>query len=196
LVQAAPLTDAPGKARRLMRREQHAHAVEQLDAGAYGYLVSRTALLHPNGETFDVSMGLRGYFDALTKISAEPEKDFGELVRRRRRTCGLPVAPAAKVLPFLPVERNDDPNERAAVDMAAEQLLWNNAQGGELHEVRVRLAKRRLHEALLAVDEADLLNTTTKKRGQLEDTYIHEMKSYERLLRREDNSSSTPERAP
>jgi hypothetical protein len=36
----------------LMRREQHGHAVEQLDAGAYGYLVSRTALLYPKGETF------------------------------------------------------------------------------------------------------------------------------------------------
>ena len=47
VVQAAPFTEAPSKARRLIRREQHVHAVEQLDAGAYGYLVSRTALLHP-----------------------------------------------------------------------------------------------------------------------------------------------------
>ncbi len=66
MVQAAPFADASTKSRRLMRREQHVHAVEHLDAGAYGYLVSRTALLHPKGETFDVSMGLRGFFDALT----------------------------------------------------------------------------------------------------------------------------------
>ncbi len=76
--------DVPTKARRLMRREQHVHAVEHLDAGAYGYLVSRTALLHPQGKTFDVSMGLRGLFQALTKIAAQPDKDFGELVRRCR----------------------------------------------------------------------------------------------------------------
>jgi len=49
------------------------NAVEQLDAGAYGYLVSRTALLHPIGETFDVSMGLRGLFESLTKIASQSE---------------------------------------------------------------------------------------------------------------------------
>jgi hypothetical protein len=81
LVQTASFADPPPKARRLTRREHHVHAVEQLDAGAYGYLVSRTALLHPKGETFDISMGLRGFFEALTKIAAQPDKDFGELVR-------------------------------------------------------------------------------------------------------------------
>jgi hypothetical protein len=196
LVQAAPFTEAPTKARRLMRREQHLHAVEQLDAGAYGYLVSRTALLHPKGETFDVSMGLRGLFEALTTIAAQPAKNFGELVRLRRRKRGLPVAPAAKVLPFPLAERHDHPDERAAVDAAAEHLLRNDAVGVELHEACVQLAERRLREALLAVDEADLLNTTTKKRGQLEHAYTYEMKSYERLLKREDMSSSAPESAP
>jgi hypothetical protein len=39
LVQAASFSNTPTQARRLMRREQHVHAVEQLDAGAYGYLV-------------------------------------------------------------------------------------------------------------------------------------------------------------
>jgi hypothetical protein len=34
-------------------------------------------LIHPNGETFGVSMGLRGFFDALTKIATQPDKDFG-----------------------------------------------------------------------------------------------------------------------
>ena len=86
--------------RRLMHREQHVHAVEQLDAGAYGYLVSRTALLHPKGETFDVSMGLRGLFDALTKIAAQADKVFGALVRQRRRKRGRAVASAGTVLPL------------------------------------------------------------------------------------------------
>jgi hypothetical protein len=54
-------------------------------------------LLHPKGETFDVSMGVRGFFDTLTKIAAQPDKDFGEVVRQRRRQWGLPVAPAGKI---------------------------------------------------------------------------------------------------
>jgi len=30
-----------------MRHKRHGHAIEQLDTGAYGYLVTRTALLSP-----------------------------------------------------------------------------------------------------------------------------------------------------
>jgi hypothetical protein len=84
--------------------------------------VSRTALLHPNGETFEVSMGLRDLFQALTKIAAQPDKGFGELVRQRRRKRGLPVAPAGKVLPFLSSRGKDDPVKRAALDAAAESI--------------------------------------------------------------------------
>jgi hypothetical protein len=123
LVQTAPFTDAAAKARRLIRREQHIHAVEQLDAGVYGYLISRTALLHPQGETFDVSMGLQGLMQSLTKIAAQPEKDFGDLVRRRRRKRGLPVARAGKILPFVAAQSAYDSAERIVVDTAAERLL-------------------------------------------------------------------------
>jgi len=182
LVQAAPFTDAPTKARRLMRCEQHVHAVEQLDAGAYGYLISRTALLHPKGETFDVSMGLRGFFDALTKIAGQPEKDFGELVRQRRRKRGLPVALAGKVLPFLLVDCHDDPDECAVVNAAVEHLLRKDAQGGELHEARARLAERRVREAMLAMDQAALTNAPAWKLEHLEATYVQELNAYERLL--------------
>jgi hypothetical protein len=49
-------------------------------------------------------MGLRGFFDALSRIAAQPAKDFGELVRYRRRKRGLPIAPAGKVLLFLPAQ--------------------------------------------------------------------------------------------
>jgi hypothetical protein len=196
LVQTAPFADAPTNARRLMRREQHVHAVEQLDAGAYGYLVSRTALLHPQGETFDVSMGLRGLFHALTKIATQPEKDFGELVRQRRRKRGLPVARAGKILPFLAAQSVCDSAERVAVDTAAERLLWGEGHGDEWHEARVRLAERRLREALLALDQADLVNTPAWKRGGLEDAHAQEMNAYERLLRRDDGSPKASERTP
>jgi len=140
LVQAAPFTDAPTKARRLMRREQHVHAGEQLDAGAYGYLVSRTAVLHPQEETFDVSMGLRGFFEALTKIAAQPDKGSGELVRQRRRKRGLPVALAGKVLPFVPTRSEDNPAKQTIVDVLAESVLRDIAHGDELDE-ELRVAR-------------------------------------------------------
>jgi hypothetical protein len=95
------------------------YAAEQLDAGTYGYLVSRTALLHPKGEAFDISMGLRGPFEALTKIAAQPDKDFGELVRQRRRKHGLPVAPAGKVWPLPLVSIGENPR----IDVVAETVL-------------------------------------------------------------------------
>jgi hypothetical protein len=76
-------------ARHLIGREQYIHTLEQLDVGAYGYLVSRTALFHPKGEAFDVSIGLRGLFDALTKIAAQPEKDFDEITIQQSMLRGF-----------------------------------------------------------------------------------------------------------
>ena len=63
VVQAASFADADPSARRLMRREQHLLSVKHLDAGAYGYLVSRTAYLHPEGENWDVSWAARELVD-------------------------------------------------------------------------------------------------------------------------------------
>jgi hypothetical protein len=156
LVQAAPFTDAPTYARRLMRHEQHVHAVELLDAGAYGYLVSRTALLHPKGDTFDVSMGLRGLFDALTKVAAQPGKDFGEHVRQRRRKRGLPVAPAGKVLPLPPAQRADDRGQLHAVNKAELVALQQDLPSNVLRAAHTQLAEARLAEALHALEDASL----------------------------------------
>jgi hypothetical protein len=181
LVQAAPFSNAPTNARRLMRREQHVHAVEQLDAGAYGYLVSRTALLHPQGETFDISVGLGGLVQALTKIAAQPEKDFGELVRQRRRERGLPVAPAGKVLPFLPARRDDDPAELAALDAAAERLLHETVPGDEFHAARVRLAERRLREAFIALEQAEWRNDIRQQLARLKKHYQQALTAYEAI---------------
>ena len=60
----------------------------------------------------------------------------------------------------------------------------------------MRLAERRLRGALLALDQADLVNTPAWKRGGLEDAYAQEMNAYERLLRRDDGSPKTAERTP
>jgi hypothetical protein len=159
----------------------HVHAVEQLDAGAYGYLVSRTALVHPKGETFDVSMGLRGLFDALTKIAAQPEKDFGELVRRRRRKRGLPVAPAGKVLPFLPDRMRDDPALLEMVDAAAGIALRDDLPPDQLRVARLRLAERRLREALFALDDASVRGASAREYLRLEQVFFQTVANYEAL---------------
>jgi hypothetical protein len=161
-----------------MRRKQHVHAVEQLDAGAYGYLVSRTALLHPKGETFDVSIGLRGFFDALTKIAAQPDKDFGELGRQRRRTRGLSVAPAGKVVPFLPVWSNDHPADAATLDTTAEAALEDEAPTDEVRVTRARLAERQMKEALLGLEEAGLREASAHEVARLEHIYAQELATY------------------
>jgi len=147
---------SPTTARRLMRRQQHDHAVEQHDVGAYRKLANRAALLHPQGETFDVSMGLHGMFDTLTKIAAQPDKDFGELVRKRRRKCGLPVAPAGTVLPFLPCQRTDDREQLHAVKKAELLALEQDLPSDELRAAHIQLAKGRLAETLHALEDASL----------------------------------------
>jgi hypothetical protein len=181
LVQTAPFANAPMTVRRLMRREQRVHAVEHLDAGAYGYLISRTALLHPHGETFDVSVGLRDLAQALTTIAASPQKEFGVLVRQRRRTWGLPVAPAGKVLPYLPARGDHDPAERAALDAAAESILQETAHGHDLQAARVRLAERRVREAFTALEEAERRDDAPDQLARCESTYRQELVSYEAL---------------
>jgi hypothetical protein len=168
-----------------MRRKQHVRAVEQLDAGAYGYLISRTALLHPQGETFDVSMGLRGLFQALTMIAAQPQKDFGELVRQRRRKRGLPLTPAGKVLPFPPACNNDDPIAGAVLDAAAETALASDPPNDELCIARVRLTERRMKEALLALEEADLRGASAHEMARLEQIYAQAVAAYRAAMQSE-----------
>jgi hypothetical protein len=182
LVQTAPFTAAPSWARRLMRREQYVHAVDQLEAGAYGYLSSRTALLHPQGETFDVSMGLGGLATALTNIAGHPDKDFGALVRARRRKWGPPVAPAEKILPFLPATISEDPTEPEAVDAAAEAALHCDMPTDELRAARLRLAERRMAEALLALEEAGLRGDSAHELARLEQVYAQELAGYEAAM--------------
>jgi hypothetical protein len=172
-----------------MRREQQVHAVEQLDVGAYGYLVSRTALLHPEGETFDVSMGVRGFFAALTKIAAQPDKDFGELVRQRRRKRGLLVAPAGKLLPFLPARGQDEPSKRAAVAAAAEAILNTSAPHDDLQSARLNLAERRLTEALVALEDAERRGSAPGPIEQLEGVYTQAFAAYECMLQTASESS-------
>lgn len=183
VVQAAPFTDAPPTARRLLRREQHLHSVWHLDVGAYGYLVSRTALLHPDGETYDVSQAARELVTVFTHIAALPGKELGELVRERRRARGLSIRPAAKVLPPAPLAfAVPSDKDLAALDATMEQAFVTDPQLlDELHAARVRLTERRLQEVLLQLDESACQGAGASEIARLEAAYDAEMTAYRRL---------------
>jgi hypothetical protein len=136
-------------------------------------------------------MGLRGFFEALTKIATQPDKDFGELVRQRRRKRGLPVAPAEKVLPFPPPHSDDGPAEREVVDTAAEAVLAGDSRADELRTAAVRLAERRMREALLALEDAGLHEKSRQEVARLEQIYARELAAYSaKLTLRDDTSAS------
>src|SRR5262249_46349178 len=77
VIQAAPFDQADTSACRLMRREQHRNSVEQLDPVIYGLLVTRTGILHPDGEIFDVSQAIGEVAKSLRQLAADPKKHFG-----------------------------------------------------------------------------------------------------------------------
>ena len=77
VVQSATFADGPAEARRLIRRKQRGHDVKVLDHGQYGYLASRTAILHPKGGQWTLSRALG---EALPQLEAV-EREQGQGVR-------------------------------------------------------------------------------------------------------------------
>jgi hypothetical protein len=165
VVQQAPFDNAAASAHRLMRREQHRNSVEHLDTGLYGYLVSRTAILHPEGETHDVSRAIGELASSLEQIAADPKKSFGELVRARRRQKGLPVLAAAKVLPFV------RPQEREELDDEQKQQL----KAG----IPLAVAEQRVKEAWWALEAASTSQVKPHELSLLEEAYVRALASYE-----------------
>ncbi len=100
VLQSATFVEAPTEARKLIRRRQRGHDTKKLDQGQYGYLASRTAILHPDGGQWTLSRAFGEALPQLEAVEREQGKDFGELVRERRRQRGLPLPIAEKVLPF------------------------------------------------------------------------------------------------
>jgi hypothetical protein len=167
VMQQAPLEDAPTSARRLMRREQHRNSVEHLDVGLYGYLVSRTAILHPEDETYDLSRAVGEMVTSLQQIAADPKKPFGELVRARRREKGLPVPAAAKILPFV---RSGEPKE-----LDEEQVQQLKAG------MPLAVAEQRMKEAWWALEESSTCQVKPHELLRLEEAYAQALANYEVL---------------
>jgi hypothetical protein len=83
----------------------------------------------------------------------------------------------------LPARDQDDPDERAAIDAAAESVFEGGIQGYDVHAVRVRLAERRLHEALVAFEHASLCTASGRELARLEKLFAAAVAQYELLSR-------------
>jgi hypothetical protein len=184
VVQAAPFSPAPASARRLIRRRQQLHDVARLDTGVYGYLVSRVAHLHPDGGQFDITAAVGETQRALVKESTKPGKDFGGLVRERRRRFGLPNPPAEKVLPFRrtptlvepPAEARDEKLFSAHFDKAAPHELERDE---ERLLLLLRCAEQRMQRALQALEAAESEDMPHSRMSELEQWYQDELTAYQ-----------------
>jgi hypothetical protein len=178
VVQAASFTDAPLAARRMVRRHQRSRDVRQLDVQVYGLLVSRVAQLHPEGGQWDVSQAIGEAAKALIVESTKPDKDFGTLVRERRKLRGLPVPAGEKVLPFRAGAARD-----AQTPLLAEVLDEAVAQPDDAERtarLRVKVAEVRLSEAGRRLDEseAERHRVPTRQMHTLEEAFLQETRTY------------------
>jgi hypothetical protein len=153
-VQGATFADAPAEARRLIRRRQRGADLAVLDRGLYGYLVSRVALRHPNGGEWTISRALGETQQALDALEMHTGKDFGELVRERRRQRGLPVPIVERMLPVRSVA-----------------ALSDSVELGES-------AESRMAQAWLRLAEAESRGLPEHQLTQREAAYLHEAQAY------------------
>ncbi len=158
VVQSATFQDAPAEARRLIRRKQRGADEVVLDGVQFGCMISRVANRHAEGGTWTLSQALRDALPDLEKVEAKKTaagKDFGELVRERRRQRGLPLLVAEKILPFRPTAGSVSPMEAGEARVAE---AFGALQAAELR-CEAHRALDRLEGAYLA--EMDLLCAST-----------------------------------
>jgi hypothetical protein len=80
--------------------------------------------------------------------------------------------------------------------MAAEVALQHDAPADDLRTARLRLVKRRMAEALLALKEAGLRQASAYEVARLEQVYAHELATYRQLHGRRGHSSGPPDTEP
>lgn len=185
VVQAAPFAEVPASARRIIRSKQRAHNVEQLTRGAYGYLVSLVAQQVRDGEHWDVSRGIGELAEHLTAEAEKPRKDFGELVRTRRKERGLPVERRKAVLPALPARWRSGEQGWACPVVSAEPdhpvPAWEDDRGTMRPQLRKLAAERRLHKAYHQLEEAEVRQESVSTVAWYEAHYLHELELYTKL---------------
>jgi hypothetical protein len=172
VVQSATFADAPAEARRLIRRRQRGAEVTKLDNVQFGCLISRTAKLHPEGGTWTLSRALGEVSGSLETIEAKKTlagKDFGELVRERRRQFGLPLPIGDKVLPF---------RLRPSIDATPGYQPLTSDEHLPLADPsrqRVTLAEGRVAHAWAQLQEAEQVGRSRRVLDGLEAAYLAEL---------------------
>jgi hypothetical protein len=143
---------------------------------ADNYAVVRSPVLdeHEEGERWDVSRAIRAVADALVVESEKPKKDFGALVRARRKDRGLSVGPREAVLPQVRPRRGGEPPFMLSADGEEECAdTYGEAR------LRVKIAEFRAQQAHQALEEAEASACCTTELEALEQAYLHELATYD-----------------
>jgi hypothetical protein len=167
VIQAASFASPSQEVRHLVRDTQMTKDVDRRVQAMYGALVSAVALTEPDGERWDVSMAVGQVAPWLVAEAEIPGKDFGELVRERRRKFNLPVRQYEKILPFRPVSVEAD-------QPVPEELDQEPAGTYERAWWHMELAERRMRETLDLLDQAKQQGDTAQRLAELETAYHHE----------------------
>ncbi len=174
VIQSATFADAPAEARRLIRRRQRGHDTKKLDQGQYGYLASRTAILHADGGQWTLSRAIGEALPQLEAVEREQGKDFGELVREKRRQCGLPLPLADNVLPFRAAVREEQ--AQLGKDPAPDAALGDTPS--DPIRARVARAEARVAEAWAQLAEAEHAESSRRVLDGLEEAYLAELTAH------------------
>jgi hypothetical protein len=191
VVQAPHFTDVPAEVRRLIRREVRSQQIAKRDRGAYGLVVSRTALAFADPKHWELSHAMQTLYRVFEEESQKPGKDFAELVRGRRRALGLPVPSEGRVVPFrsqpapvpLASDIDQEDTEEAQEDTSAEEA----ARAVIDHRLALLRTERRLDELDVAIDaathaaQADPTPAHRKRVEELARAYEHELQVHEAI---------------
>ena len=119
-------------------------------------------------EGWDVSRALTEIAPLLVEEAEVPGKEFGELVRDRKRRFHLPIQQWDKVAPGRPVEAQADQPDPAELDQEPaghfERAWWH-----------LELAERRMREVLALLDQARQLRVSPERLAELEAAYQQEV---------------------
>lgn len=169
-----------------MQRKQRAQNVAKLDSQAFGVLASRTAELDPNGGQNDVSKAVAEANVAPEAELRRPGKDFGELVRQRRRERGWPVPICDKLLPLrvtgTTVASPYISDSRAAAD-----------DNGERPHLRREFAAFRMQQALSVLEDAERRQRPLHELEALEEDYLCELSTFTAVAAASNKSQESPE---
>ncbi|MBA3825199.1 MAG: hypothetical protein H0X24_15035, partial [Ktedonobacterales bacterium] len=167
IVQAATFTPSPDVVRQLMKIEQQSSDIDRRVRVIYGALVSAVALAVPQGEGWDVSRALTEIAPLLVEEAEVPGKEFGALVRDRKRRFHLPIQQWDKVAPERPAAAQMDQPDPAELDQEPaghfERAWWH-----------LELAERRMREVLDLLTQARQQRASPEQLRELEAAYQHE----------------------